>query len=176
MCAIRHRHTEHIKPAGNNPDQSKDNQTTLQENTALRIALAAQPHVAHQRIYHARQPTKPRAAKLLLNIPAQQGANHGNDYQFSTTQTFFHRAAEIPPPQQVEQNMHQREVHKSVGEITPEFKFQRRIKRPCQPEHYRLVAQRVHRDKHQHACGHHYPGYRACTFAQCGKERITLIA
>ena len=141
----------------------------------MRIAFAAQPHVAHQRIYHARQSTKPRAAKFLLNIAAQQGADHGNYNQFSTAQTLFNRTAEIPPPQQVEQNMHQREVHKSVGEITPEFKFQRRVKRPCQPEHHRLVAQHVHRNKHQHTRGHHQPGYRTCAFAQCGQERITLV-
>ncbi len=107
----------------------------------------------------------------MLHIAAQQGANDGDNNQLAAAQTLLHDPAEIPPPQQVEENMHHREVHQRVGEIAPDVKIQRRVVWPRKRDHHALVAHHVHNDEDDNAGRHQQQRKRTCAFANGGKKR-----
>ena len=147
----------------------------MQIDAAFRVAFTSEPDIAHQGVHHARQSAKPRAAEFMLHIAAQQGANNGDNDQLAAAESLLHDTAEIPPPQQVKEDVHHREVHQRVGKVAPDVKLQRGIVRPRQGNHHALIAHHVHNDEDDNAGRHQQQRKRPCAFADGGKEGKTTV-
>ena len=111
----------------------------------------------------------------MLHIAAQQGADNRDNYQLAAAEPLLNDTAEIPPPQQVKEDMHYREVHQRVGEIAPDVEIQRRIVRPRQRDHHALVAHHVHNNEDDNAGRHQQQRKRARALANRGKEGKTAV-